>query len=173
MLKMCSFAGLCLAGTAFAALAGPVAQTTAYPSPEIGDGVIRDAGLVYQTGAYFYGSDCGGNSAMTPANSRRVVSPGGVILGGVEGHTMVSALNCDDRRQALSIYRDAFEGRVGQTHDWRNENGGGKGSVTLVRSYSANGVKCSDVRAAANSQQALPSHDMTACRQKDGNWHTQ
>jgi surface antigen len=86
---------------------------------------------------------------------------------------MVSALNCDDRRQALSIYRDAFEGRVGQIHGWHNENGGGAGTVVLVRRYSANGVNCSDVRATANSQELLHSRRSTACRQQDGNWHTQ
>jgi surface antigen len=97
-----------------------------------------------------------------------------VILAGAAGRLIALDLNCDDRRHALTSYRDAFEGRIGQRYDWRNENGGGAGSITPVRQYSSGGVAGRGFRAetAIISQQPT-SREGTACRQRDGNWHTQ
>src|SRR5579872_598372 len=128
---------LCLAGTAGMAHAAPGAQSEAYPGAMAGDGAVQGAGLRYQPGAFFYGNDCGGNSqAVSAARQRRVFPAGGVILAGMAGHAIAAALNCDDRRQALTSYRDAFEGQTGQAYGWRNSNGGSAGSITPVRQYS-------------------------------------
>ena len=57
-----------------------------------------EAGLGYRQGAFYYGSDCGGNSAME-ARSRVKAAPG-LILEGATGARIGGDMNCDDRRQA-------------------------------------------------------------------------
>lgn len=149
---------------------------TAYAGsdPRLDDATMQGAGLSYQPGAYYYGSDCGGNSPMGPAKStpyRGAVA--GVILSGAMGSVIAHDMSCDDRRQAMITYRDGLEGRIGQQYDWRNSNGGSSGSITPVRQYTSGGYACREFREITISYQQSTSHNGTACRQSDGNWHTQ
>jgi surface antigen len=125
----------------------------------------------YQTGAYFYGNDCGGNSVLS-ARARRTNAPGGVILNGDAGRQIAQMLNCDDRRSALPSYRDAFQGKLGQAYSWRNPNGGASGDITAVRRYQDGAASCTSFRATATVNQQTTGNQGTACRQPDGNWHT-
>lgn len=127
--------------------------------------------LRYRTGAYFYGEDCGGNSAMITAPPRTSL-PAGVILSGTAAHEMAGILNCDDRRNALVSYRDAFQGKIGQPYSWRNPNDGDSGNVTAARRYQDSGAHCTYFRAVATVSGSTSNLDGTACRQADGNWHT-
>lgn len=95
----------------------------------------------------------------------------GLILGGATGALIGGDMNCDDRRQAMSVYRDALEGPLGQIHDWRNGNGGGNGSMTTLRRYARDGFSCRSLRETTLVGIKLVSRTGTACRQADGNWH--
>ena len=126
--------------------------------------------LEYRQGAFYYGSDCGGNSVME-ARSRVKAAPG-LILGGATGTRIGGDMNCDDRRQAMSVYRDGLEGPLGQSHDWHNGNGGGNGSMTAVRQYTRDGFSCRDFQEKTLVGLHLVPRNGTACRESDGNWHT-
>ena len=131
---------------------------------------MKTAGFEYRQGAFYYGSDCGGNSAME-ARSRVKAAPG-LILGGATGARIGGDMNCDDRRQAMGVYRDGLEGPLGQSHDWHNGNGGGNGSMTPVRQYMRDGFSCRDFQEETLVGLRLVPRSGTACRQSDGNWHT-
>ena len=134
------------------------------------DPASPEAGLGYRQGAFYYGSDCGGNSAME-ARSRVKAAPG-LILEGATGARIGSDMNCDDRRQAMSVYRDGLEGSLGHAYDWHNGNGGGTGSMTPVRQYTSGGFSCRDFQEKTLVGLQLVSRSGTACRKADGNWHT-
>ena len=131
--RLILFLAASLAAPVQGALATPADATSApaaIVSPAVYDLAAVEqpapANARYQTGAYFYGNDCGGNSVPT-ARAQRTNAPGGVILNGLAGRQIAQVLNCDDRRNALSSYRDAFQGKVGQAYSWRNPNGGASG----------------------------------------------
>jgi len=134
------------------------------------DPASPQAGFGYPQGAFYYGSDCGGNSVME-ARSRVKATPG-LILEGATGARIGSDMNCDDRRQALSVYRDGLEGALGHAYDWHNGNGGGTGSMTPVRQYTSGGFSCRDFQEKTLVGLQLVSRSGTACRKADGNWHT-
>ena len=145
---------------------------------------IRDTR--YERGAYYYGNDCGNNAvagtvlgalagglignAAGRGNGGAVM--GGVILGGLAGNTIASNMNCDDRRVAMSSYSQGFDGRVGQRHNWRNDDGRSYGSFTPTREFSRDGNTCRDFREAGYSNSHSYSRTGTACRHNDGNWYT-
>ncbi len=167
-----------LGASGHGALAAPVdaADTPdAIASPAVHDfAAVEQAALTharYQTGAYFYGNDCGGNS-VPAARAQRTNVPGGVILNGAAGRQIAQVLNCDDRRSALSAYRDAFQGKVGQAYSWRNPNGGASGDVSALSRYQDGDAPCTSFRATAIVGPQTTSSRGTACRQPDGNWHT-
>lgn len=155
-----------------AALAQPPSDT-AGPA-RYGAGVSEPplSNLNYQTGAYFYGNDCGGNSVMTSAPVR-ANRPGGVILSGAAGQDLAYVLNCDDRRNALASYRDAFQGAIGRAYVWRNPNGAANGHVVAMRRYQNGTDLCTNFRATATVNQSAANSTGTACRLQDGNWHMQ
>jgi surface antigen len=167
-----------LAASAQGALAAP-ADATNVPAAIVSPAVYDFAAVEqpvpangrYETGAYFYGNDCGGNSVLT-AQAQRTNAPGGVILNGIAGRQIALVLNCDDRRSALSSYRDAFQGKVGQAYSWRNPNGGASGDITALRRYQDGAASCTSFRATAIVSQQASSSQGTACRRPDGNWHT-
>jgi len=130
------------------------------------------AGARYATGAYFYGADCGGSSVMT-VRAARSTRPGGVILAGKGGQQIAHLLNCDDRRNALASYRDAFQGEVGQAYSWRNPNGGAMGTVTPTGRRQVAGALCTLYRAVQVVESFASTSNGNACREQDGNWYTQ
>jgi len=127
--------------------------------------------LRYPIGAFFYGNDCGGNSKMT-SQPARTNMPGGVILSGAAGYEIAQTLNCDDRRNAMASYRDAFQGKIGKPYAWRNPNGGANGNIMAISRYGEGGYTCIKFRAVATISQILSNSSGTACREQDGNWHT-
>jgi surface antigen len=140
----------------------------------------------YDRGAYYYGNDCGNNAATGTVlgaiagglignaagrgNGGAVI--GGVILGGLAGNAIASDMNCDDRRVAMSSYSQGFDGRVGQRHNWRNDDGRSYGSFTPTREFSRDGNTCRDFREAGYSNSRSYNRTGTACRHNDGNWYT-
>jgi surface antigen len=140
----------------------------------------------YQRGAYYYGSDCGNNTAAgtvmgaiagglignaaSHGNGGAVM--GGVILGGLAGNAISSNMNCNDRRYAMSSYSQGFEGRIGHRHNWRNRSGGSYGSFMPTREFSRDGYTCRDFRETGYSNRRSYSRNSTACRHTDGNWYT-
>jgi surface antigen len=140
----------------------------------------------YERGAYYYGNDCGNNTATGTVlgavaggllgnaagrgNGGAVV--GGVILGGLMGNAIASNMNCDDRRVAMSSYSQGFNGRVGQRHNWRNKDGRSYGSFTPTREFSRDGNICRDFKEAGSSNRHAYNRTGTACRHDDGNWYT-
>ena len=139
----------------------------------------------YERGAYYYGSDCndinapgtvlgaitGGliGSAVSHGNGGAVM--GGVILGGLAGNSISSNMNCNDRRYAMTSYRDGFEGRIGERHNWRNANGSSYGTFTPVREFSRDGNTCRDYRDSGYGNGRSYNRSGTACRHNDGNWY--
>lgn len=132
---------------------------------------VADAGLQYRQGAFYYGSDCGGNSVPEPRAPLKTAAPG-LILGGEAASHIVGYMNCDDRRQAFSVLRDGLEGRLGQPYGWHNSNGGGFGTMTPVRQFMRGPIPCRDFREETLVGSQLVPRNGTACRQGDGNWHT-
>jgi surface antigen len=140
----------------------------------------------YERGAYYYGSDCSGNTAAGTVlgalagglignaagrgNGGAVI--GGVILGGLAGNSIASNMNCDDRRYAMTSYGQGFDGRIGQRHNWRNRDRGTYGSFTPTREFSRDGNTCRDFREAGYSNRRSYNRTGTACRHNDGNWYT-
>jgi surface antigen len=140
----------------------------------------------YDRGAYYYGNDCGNNAvagtvlgavagglignAAGRGNGGAVI--GGVILGGLAGNAIAGNMNCDDRRVAMSSYSQGFDGRVGQRHNWRNDDGRSYGSFTPTREFSRDGNTCRDFREAGYSDNRSYNRTGTACRHNDGNWYT-
>lgn len=140
----------------------------------------------YERGAYYYGNDCGNNavagtvlgaiaggligSAAGRGNGGAIM--GGVILGGLAGNVISSNMNCDDRRVAMSSYSQGFDGRIGERHDWRNDDGRSYGSFTPTREFSRDGNTCRDFREAGYSNSHSYNRTGTACRHSDGNWYT-
>jgi len=161
MLNKLSLALMAVAAMA-AGMNTAVAQTSDLASPQ--------AGFGYRQGAFYYGSDCGGNSVME-ARSRVKAAPG-LILEGATGARIGGDMNCDDRRQAMSVYRDGLEGTLGHAYDWHNGNGGGNGSMTPVKQYTSGGFSCRDFQEKTLVGLLLVSRSGTACRRADGNWHT-
>ena len=175
-LRMAILSVIVLAGLPLTAMAQDASGGVAYAGsdPRLADATLQSADLSYQPGAYFYGNDCGGNSSMGAAKTApRRGAPSGIILGGAMGSAIAHDMNCDDRRQAMSIYRDSLEGRIGQQYDWRNSEGGDSGSITPVRQYVSGGYACRDFKVITSSNLQSASRNGTACRQADGNWHTQ
>jgi len=127
----------------------------------------------YQTGAYFYGADCGGNSLMTSKIGRPRNAKSGVILSGGSGRGIEEILNCGDRRHALASYREAFEGNVGQPYNWLDPDNAATGTVTALGKYRRDGFECVSFGAVTMVAPPLSSSTGTACRLQDGNWHTQ
>ena len=169
MLKMMSVLLTAIALMAAAAATSAAMAQSAVPVSTASLPVQED-GLAYRQGAFYYGSDCGGNSVMG-ARSRVKAAPG-LILGGATGARIGGDMNCDDRRQAMSVYRDGLEGPLGQAHDWHNGNGGGNGSMTAVRQYTRGGFSCRDFQEQTLVGLQLVPRNGTACREPDGNWHT-
>jgi len=140
----------------------------------------------YERGAYYYGSDCGNNNAAgtvlgaiaggliggaaSHGNGGAVF--GGVILGGLAGNAISSNMNCDDRRMAMTSYSAGFDGRIGERHDWRSNNGRSYGRFTPTREFSRDGNTCRDFRESGYSNSRSYSRTGTACRHNDGNWYT-
>lgn len=125
----------------------------------------------YRQGAFYYGSDCGGNSAMDARAARKPATPGLILDGAAQSH-ITGYMNCDDRRTAFSVYRDGLEGKLGQSYAWRNTNGGGFGSMTPLRQFMRGAFACRDFREENLVGLKLVPRTGTACRQDDGNWHT-
>jgi len=144
-------------------------QTTDFNLTPTATAPVPADGLQYRPGAFYYG-DCGGNSLMQVPS--HIKAPPGLILGGTTGVQIGQDMNCDDRRQAMSVYRDGLEGPLGQTHNWHNDNGGGNGSMTPLRQYARGGFYCRDFLEKTLVGMQLVSRSGTACRQADGNWHT-
>jgi surface antigen len=126
--------------------------------------------LSYRQGAFYYGSDCGGNSAPEARASRKPVPPGLILQGATEAH-IAGYMNCDDRRQAFSVYRDGLEGRLGQSYAWRNSNGGGFGTMTPVRQFMKGAFVCRAFREENLVGMQIDRREGAACREHDGNWH--
>ncbi len=143
----------------------------------------------YQRGDNYYGSDCGSNATagtvigaiaggvignqFGQGSGRTAATLGGVILGGLAGNSIARDMDCNDRRSAMSSYRDGFAGRVGQRHSWRNADNGNYGSMTPTRQYARNGETCRDYRETSYRGSQKYDRTGTACRQSDGNWYTQ
>ena len=94
-----------------------------------------------------------------------------MILGGIVGNSIAGDMNCNDRRYAMNSYRDGFDGRIGERHNWRNSDGRSYGSFTPVREYSRDGNTCRDFREAGRGNGRNYNHSGTACRHNDGNWY--
>jgi surface antigen len=140
----------------------------------------------YERGATYYGSDCSNNNAagtllgaiaggviggsVSHGNGGAVL--GGVILGGLAGNSISSNMNCDDRRYAMTSYREGFDGRIGRSHEWRNKDGGNYGTFTPTREYSRGGNVCRDYRETGYSNRHSYNRTGSACRHDDGNWYT-
>jgi surface antigen len=141
----------------------------------------------YERGTYFYGSDCNGNAVAGTivgavaggaignqfghGSDRAAATVGGVILGGLAGNAIASNMNCNDRRYALTSYRDGFEGRIGHRYTWRNDNSRNYGSFIPTREYARNGNTCRDFTEAGTDNGHAYNRRGTACRWDDGNWH--
>lgn len=150
-------------------------------------GYIQASNRRYDRGAYYYGNDCGSNSAagtvlgaiaggvignqIGHGDARTATTVGGVILGGVVGNSLTRNLNCNDRRQAMNSYGQGFEGRVGRRYDWRSAEGSSYGSFTPTREYARNGNTCRDFREVSYRDGERYNRNGTACRQSDGNWY--
>ncbi len=170
-MKICNGLGLLLAAALLAAASASIAMAqSAASSDPATKPPIQSQSLAYRQGAFYFGDDCGGNAVMGERMTGKATP--GLILGGAAGERIGAEMNCDDRRQAMSVYRDGLEGPLGQTHNWRNSNGGGNGSMTPLRQFVRDGFSCRDFQEKVFVGTRLVSRSATACRQSDGNWHT-
>ena len=132
----------------------------------------------------YYGDDChndnraagtvlgaiaGGviGGAVSHGNGGAVV--GGVVLGGLAGNAIAGDIDCDDRPYAWHTYRMALDGPPGERYDW--DHNGHHGYIVAHEEYWRGDRQCRDFTVVTFHHGDEFSHDGTACRYPDGDWH--
>jgi surface antigen len=149
-------------------------------------GVLAMCSSAVSAQDYYYGNDCrdqratgtvlgtiaGGivGNRFGHGGGKAVATMGGVFLGGMAGKAIASDMPCDDRRYALRIYADGFEGPIGRRYEWRNPNGD-YGYFISTREYRDGAYVCRDFDESVYRRARWHERQGLACRHEDGNWH--
>lgn len=94
---------------------------------------------------------------------------GGVVLGGLAGNAIAGDIDCDDRPYAYRTYREGLDGRIGERYEWHHR--GHHGYIVSNREYWRGDRLCRDFTVVTYRHGDEYTHDGTACRYQDGNWH--
>jgi len=94
---------------------------------------------------------------------------GGVVLGGLAGNVIAGDIDCSDRPYAYRTYREGLDGRIGERYEWHH--GGHHGYIVSNREYWRGDRLCRDYTIVTYKHGDERTHDGTACRYEDGNWH--
>jgi surface antigen len=89
------------------------------------------------------------------------------------GNSALAAMTRDDKAMATAAFRDALDhAGDGDARNWRNEQTGASGTLTVLRSYrnAQNGLDCREVSIGLKARGRDDQSRNHLCKTADGQW---